>query len=144
MRQQPKIFPLQGGLNEVSPPSSLKGGELFGVSNYEPGKKGGYHRIDGYERLDGRSAPSEADYWILNFDAGDIVEPEVGCAVFCTLDDTKAEVGAVILESGSWAGGDAAGYLVLYNLTGFFEDGEPLSFTAAGDGFDTGFSNGFG
>lgn len=140
----PKHFPLQGGLNEVTPPLSLKGGELFGVSNYEPGTKGGYRRIDGYERLDGHPSPSEASYWTLDFDAGDIVEPEVGCTVFCTTDDTKAEVGAVILESGSWVGGDAAGYLVLYNLVGFFEDNEPLSFTAAGDGFDTGFSNGFG
>ncbi|MES0327087.1 MAG: hypothetical protein ABUK13_02740 [Gammaproteobacteria bacterium] len=142
--RQTQHFPLEGGLNEVTPPLSLKGGELYGVLNYEPGDKGGYRRIDGYERLDGRLQPSDASYWILNFDAGDIVEPEVGCTVFCTEDSAKAEVGAVVLESGTWAGGDAAGYLVLYQLTGFFEDNEPLSFTAAGDGFDTGFSNGFG
>ena len=140
----PKHFVLGGGLNEVTPPLSLKGGELYGVSNYEPGTKGGYRRIDGYERLDGQPAPSESSYWILNFDAGDIVEPEVGATVFCTEDSAKAEVGAVVLESGSWAGGDAAGYLVLYNLVGFFEDGEPLSFTAAGDSFDTSFSSAFG
>ena len=139
-----KHFPLQGGLNEVTPPLSLKGGELYGVLNYEPGAKGGYRRINGYERLDGHSAPSEASYWILNFDAGDIKEPEVGGTVFCTTDGSKAEVGAVVLESGTWAGSDAAGYLVLYNLVGFFEDGENLSFTGAGDGFDTGFSSGFG
>ena len=62
-----KHFPLEGGLNEVTPPLSLKGGELYGVSNYEPGDKGGYRRIDGYERLDGQNSPSEASYWILNF-----------------------------------------------------------------------------
>lgn len=140
----PKHFPLKGGLNEVVPPLSLKGGELYGVSNYEPGEEGGYRRIAGYERLDGQTSPSEASYWILNFEAGDIPEPEIGSTVFCTRDDSKAEVGAFVLESGSWAGNDAAGYLILFELVGFFEDGEPLSFTKAGDGFDTGFSNGFG
>ena len=140
----PKHFVLGGGLNEVTPPLSLKGGELFGVSNYEPGAKGGYRRIDGYERLDGQGSPSEASYWILNFNAGDIPEPEIGSMCFCTADLSKGKVGEIIIESGSWAGGDAAGYLVLFNLVGFFEDGEGLSFTKAGDGFDVGFDSGFG
>ena len=140
----PKHFPLQGGLNEVTPPLSLKGGELFGVSNYEPGAKGGYRRIDGYERLDGQPAPSEASYWILNFDAGDIVEPSVTAQCFGDTSGAKGEVGNVVLESGTWAGSDAAGYLILYGVIGAFIDDEPLSFTGAGDGFDTGFSSGFG
>lgn len=140
----PKHFPLKGGLNEVSPPLSLKGGELYGVSNYEPGEEGGYRRIAGYERLDGRTSPSEANYWILGFEAGDIPEPEIGSMAFCTADNSKAEVGEIVLESGTWAGGDAAGYLVLFALEGFFEDGEGIAFTKANDGFDVGFSSGFG
>ncbi len=139
-----KSFQLKGSINEITSPLSMKPGELYGVSNYEPGETNGYRRIAGYERLDGQQSPSDASYWILNFDTGTIPEPEIGSTVFCIRDTSKAEVGAIILESGSWAGNDAAGYLILFGLIGFFEDGEPLSFTKAGDGFDTGFSNGFG
>jgi len=143
-RARAKSFQLKGGVNETTPPLSLKPGELYGASNYEPGETNGYRRIDGYERLDGRLSPSEASYWILYFNAGDIPEPEIGSMVFCTSDPSKAEVGAVVVESGSWVGGDAAGYLVLFRVDGFFEDGEGIAFTKAGDGFDVGFSNGFG
>ncbi len=139
-----KHYPLEGGLNEVTPPLSLKGGELYGCSNYEPGPKGGYSRIDGFERLDGRPAPSDANYWILNFDAGDILQPDVGGYCFGATTGAKGEVGLIVLSSGSWAGADAAGYIVLYGVTGVFQDNEVLSFTGLGDGFNTGFSNGFG
>ena len=114
-------FQLKGGINEITSPLSLDPGELYGVSNYEPGETNGYRRIDGYERLDGRQSPSDASYWILYFRVGTIPEPEIGSMAFCRADNSKAEVGAIIVESGSWAGGDAAGYLVLFRLDGFFE-----------------------
>lgn len=144
MRQAPKIFALGGGLNEVTPPSMLKGGELYGVSNYEPGEKGGYRRIDGYERLDGKVAPSDASYWILNFDAGDIVEPESHGLCEGATSGATGEVVSVILESGAWADSDAVGYIVLFDVKGSFQDNETLTFTGSHDGFNSGFSNGFG
>ena len=139
-----KEFQLKGGINEITSPLSLKPGELYGVSNYEPGEINGYRRIGGYERTDGRPSPAETSYWILNFDAGDIVEPEVEATCFGSTSGAKGEVGQIVLESGTWAGSDAAGYIVLYGVVGTFIDNEPLTFTGADDGFDTGFSSGFG
>ncbi len=138
-----KHYPLEGGLNEVTPPLSLKGGELYGCSNYEPGPKGGYSRIDGFERLDGRPAPSDASYWILNFDAGNVVAPAIGAIANGATSGASGIVGTVVLESGAWDG-TGAGYLVLYEVSGGFIDNESISFTAALDAFDTGFSSGFG
>ncbi len=139
-----KGFKLKGGLNEITPPLALGPGELYAVSNYEPAETNGYRRIGGYERVDGRPAPSEASYWILNFDAGSILQPDVGGYCFGAVTGAKGEVGLIVLSSGSWSGGTAAGYVVLYGVTGSFQDNEALSFTGLGDGFDVGFSNGFG
>ena len=52
--------------------------------------------------------------------------------------------GMISLTSGTWAGGDAAGDIILFGVTGIFQDNEAISFTGAGDGFDGGFSSGFG
>lgn len=137
-------FSFDGGLNLVDPPLLTKDGMLLGVSNYELLVRGGYRRIDGIERYDGHSSPSEQGYWILNFDTGAIVEPGVESIATGGTSGATGAVGLVSLTSGTWAGGDAAGFLVLFNVSGTFQDNEPLSFTNTGDGFSTGFSSGFG
>lgn len=48
---------LRGGLDLVSPPMSMPAGRAIAGVNYEP-EAGGYRRIGGYERFDGRPAPS--------------------------------------------------------------------------------------
>lgn len=64
-------FPFDGGLNLVDPPIKLRPGHLLAGKNYEVGVRGGYRSIRGYERFDGRLAPSEAVYWVLHYkDAG--------------------------------------------------------------------------
>lgn len=55
-----------GGLNLVDPPIMMKPGHLLGCKNYEPGVRGGYSRVEGYERFDGRASPTRADYWALS------------------------------------------------------------------------------
>lgn len=55
----------EGGLNLVSPPLSMPPGMLRETQNYEIGAFGGYKRIDGYERFDGRPSPSAAVYTLL-------------------------------------------------------------------------------
>lgn len=55
-------FSFDGGLNLVDTPLKVKPGELLGVKNYEPGIRGGYTRVEGYERFDGQTKPSEASF----------------------------------------------------------------------------------
>jgi hypothetical protein len=54
-----------GGLDLASPVLSLKPGNALEAVNYEPGLMGGYQRIDGFERFDGRPKPSAATYTYL-------------------------------------------------------------------------------
>ena len=51
-------FALTGGLNLVAAPGTLKPGELLYAENFICDPNGGYARISGYERFDGRPAPS--------------------------------------------------------------------------------------
>lgn len=134
-------FPLIGGEDLISPALNLAPGALTFSKNYEPGLTQGYRRIDGFERTDGRPAPSDASYWILNFTAGDN-EPTVGCTFTGGTSAASAELMSVTLTSGSWAGNDAAGYLVLTNVSGTFIDGEPLQYSVPAS-FTSGFSGGF-
>ena len=71
MGQRTQHFPLVGGEDLVTPPISKKPGRLLYSNNYEPGKAGGYARIEGYERFDGRPKPSEASITAFKFDLGD-------------------------------------------------------------------------
>jgi hypothetical protein len=63
--QEPQIIPLRGGLDLHTPLLSLKPGYLRDVKNFECSINGGYSRIDGYERYDGRPNPSDAVYFTL-------------------------------------------------------------------------------
>lgn len=54
-----------GGLDITSPALDKPAGSALDAMNYEPGLKGGYTRIDGFERIDGRTAPSDAVYLYL-------------------------------------------------------------------------------
>ena len=67
--QLPKIYPQQiilaGGLDVMTPPMQAKPGMLRACQNFECSIFGGYRRIAGYERFDGRSKPSDATYTIL-------------------------------------------------------------------------------
>ena len=147
-RPKPEVkthyFPFNGGLNLVDAPLSVKDGMVLGAVNYEQRVRGGYRRIEGHERFDGQASPSDENYWLLNFDAGDLLEPEVDGHAFGFTSGAKGKVGMVSVTSGTWAGSDAAGFIILFGVTGIFQDNEVINFTGAGDGFDSGFSNGFG
>ena len=68
-RVDTEYIPLLGGEDLVSPALSINPGALMFSENYEPGLVYGYRRVDGFERTDGRPAPSDASYWALNYDA---------------------------------------------------------------------------
>lgn len=70
-RQEPvryEVITLAGGLDQVTPTLSLPPGVLRDSINVEASITGGYGRIKGYERFDGRPAPSaaEAEGYILS------------------------------------------------------------------------------
>lgn len=56
-------FAFEGGLNLVSPALLIPPGTAIDSMNYEPSIYGGYSRLKGKERFDGRASPSSADYW---------------------------------------------------------------------------------
>jgi hypothetical protein len=100
-------YPLGGGLDLVTPAISINPGKVIDAQNYEPAIGGGYRRIDGYERFDGRASPTAADYWVIN----------------ATITGTLA-VGNTITGATSGATGVvlfiAPTYLVLARVTGTF------------------------
>jgi hypothetical protein len=57
-----ELIRLQGGLDQVTPTLSLASGVARRAANFEASITGGYTRIAGYERFDGRPSPSAAVY----------------------------------------------------------------------------------
>jgi hypothetical protein len=140
---QMMITPMIGGVNLVDPPRMMPNGHLLFASNYEVGVRGGYRRIDGYERYDGQVRPSQASYWRLDFDAGTDV-PSVGDYIRGNSSGAVGILLAVTLSSGSWDGNDAAGSLFMWGVSGTFINNEILeNLGGSGGGYDSGFANGF-
>lgn len=118
-------FPLIGGEDLITPSISVKPGRALLTQNYELDDQGRYRLITGYEAFDGRPSPSGASYWILNFDTG-VVEIQ-DADTLTGAGGASGEVYDVVVSSGTWAGGDAAGYVVLFKVTGTYVDDETLS-----------------
>jgi hypothetical protein len=69
-----------GGLDQTTPSLALQPGALRDVLNYECSQSGGYSRIQGYERFDGRASPSAATFQLLQV-ASFVSVPSVGQVV---------------------------------------------------------------
>lgn len=65
-----QYYALEGGLDVVTPALSIRAGMALAMVNFEPWYQGGYRRIPGYERFDGRPKPSDASF--SGFDVDDI------------------------------------------------------------------------
>jgi hypothetical protein len=65
-----QYYALEGGLDVVTPALRIKPGKALAMVNYEPWYQGGYRRIPGYERFDGRPKPSEAAF--TGFEVSDV------------------------------------------------------------------------
>lgn len=116
---------LRGGEDLISPVLDVDPGRALLANNYELDLDGNFKLTDGYEVFDGRPKPSEAVYYLLNFDAGEL-EIEVG-NILDGAGGASAEVLIVELESGAWATSDASGYVILFNKTGTYVDDEELT-----------------
>lgn len=125
MSQVPTTYAFSGGLDLVSAALAVPPSRLIAGMNYEPLAEG-YGRVDGYERFDGRGAPSASAFWLLPFDSGTIAINS-GADI---LGVTSGATGRVVMEpvdfTGSWAHGSAAGTLVLTNVVGDFIDNEQI------------------
>lgn len=130
MPQQIATTLLRGGLNLVTPAIATPAGNCIAAMNYEPEVRG-YSRMAGIERFDGRPKPSKASYWLVNFDAGSIAVTAGQTVTGATSGATGVAVQAGTLLTGSYGAGNAAGYLVLYGVTGTFQDNENLQVSAS-------------
>jgi hypothetical protein len=129
-RIQTAFFPLQGGLNLVTPPISTPPGHAISGLNYEPDVRG-YARTQGHERYDGRPKPSAQSYWVLRFDQGTDDISEATVVTGATSGATGLTAFGITVETGAFGDGDAAGYMVLTQVTGTFQDNENLQVSAA-------------
>jgi hypothetical protein len=110
----PQFVAFNGGYDTVTPPLALPPSFAREAQNFEQDINGGFTRIAGYERVDGRAKPSDATYAIL---------PMSTLGTYLTngsVTVTGATSGAtgVVIGSSSTAG---AVYLVLTKTTGTFQ-----------------------
>lgn len=123
--QQTETFILQGGLDLTTTALALPAGRCIAAYNYEAEVRG-YRRLNGYERFDGHTKPSEASYWMLNFDAGSLALVAEDAVVGVTSGATGRLVINAILTSGTYGGGNAVGTLVMTDVTGTWADNETI------------------
>jgi hypothetical protein len=83
-------------------------------------------------------------YWILDFDNGGPTELTDDMILTGQTSGATGSTLIVSVTSGTWAGNDAAGFLVLYKVSGTFQDDETIAVSGEDHGFDVGFSGGFG
>ena len=118
-------FAFEGGLNLVDTPLKMRPGQLLACQNYEPGIRGGYTRVDGYERYDGRVQPSQAMYWMVRY----VNEVAVATAGATITGGTSGATGVLLFNVQS-ATVSNTGLYVLARVSGTFQDGEALQISA--------------
>jgi hypothetical protein len=114
-----------GGLDFMTPAMITPVGSLRFSQNYEIALTGGYRRVDGYERFDGRQRPSDATYYVLAFHTGGVSLTSGATVSGGTSGATGLLLIDAVVASGSWAG-DATGYLVLKSSTGVWVNNEAI------------------
>jgi hypothetical protein len=165
-RFQSTYFPFEGGVNMVDPSLSLEPGELVAADNFEIDIRGRYRRIDGYERFDGQTLPSEITYYRIPFTLG-TARDSVFNSAFSTAFDmqipstgdlvkggTSGAIGSILQVSiedvtgdsaaGSFSGSDAEGYVYFTVTSGTLEDGETMYFLNKDSAFGSAFNVEYG
>lgn len=115
------LIRLSGGLDQVTPTLSLPPGYARRAANFECSITGGYTRIAGYERYDGRPNPSDATYTVLTCNVTGTIS--VGNTV---TGATSGATGRVIARSGS--------SVVITRQTSTFVAGENVTVSAVVQG----------
>lgn len=185
MSQRPSFYVLAGGLDQTTQALAVPKGRCIACKNHES-VAGGYARVGGFERYDGRQSPTDAynlalegqeaidrevaraaigpvpgsgsvrgiaSYlgvryawrdnaggtagvmhkatatgWVavdlgysVDFTSGGATEIEEGDTITGAVSGATATVKAVVKTGGTWADGDAVGYLVLSDVVGVFQ-----------------------
>lgn len=101
-----------GGLDLTTPSLRLPPGTLRDALNFEVAPFGGYSRVEGYERRDGRASPSAATYGIVQV-AAFTNTPSVGQVVTQATSGATGTIIAVVAAP--------APYIVVTKVTGIFD-----------------------
>lgn len=110
----PQPIIMGGGLDTMTPPFQMKPGWCRAAQNFECSLYGGYRRIAGYERFDGRSKPSDASYAVMMATITGV--PVVGNTLHGA---TSGATGTIIALPG--------GSFILTQVVGTFQSGENLN-----------------
>lgn len=108
-------FPMQGGVDLTTPYLQRVGGTLLQGLNYEPDMDGGYRKMRGFERFDGRPAPSAAVVTVMEFSTA-LPTITLGATVTGATSGANAVIGLIESPYAVWT--DVR--------TGTFIDGEPV------------------
>ncbi|MCB2130839.1 MAG: hypothetical protein KDE03_17675 [Rhodobacteraceae bacterium] len=119
MARQTAYWAFGGGLDLVTPAVQTPEGRMIAGRNFEPWINGGYRRIFGYERFDGRPRPSDAGWVTLTLAEALPETPLV--EVGNTLSGQTSGATGVIIEIS-----DDRMTVHLTKVTGDFEDAEDL------------------
>jgi len=165
-RLESTYFPFEGGVNMVDPSLSLEPGELVAADNFEIDIRGRYRRVDGYERFDGQTLPSEITFYRIPFTLGtardsvfdsafspafDMQVPSIGDLV---KGETSGAVGSILNVSleditgddaaGTFPTSDAEGYVYFTVVSGTLQDGETMYFLNKDSAFGSAFNVEYG
>mgnify|MGYP003147472283 CR=1 FL=1 len=165
-RLQSSYFAFEGGVNMVDPSLSLEPGELVAANNFEIDIRGRYRRMDGYERFDGQTLPSQITFYRIPFTVG-TARDSVFDSAFSTAFDmqipstgdlvkgaTSGAIGSILQvsiedvtgddEAGTFSTSDAEGYVYFTIVSGTLEDGETMYFLNKDSAFGSAFNVEYG
>lgn len=111
---QYELIALEGGLNQISPTLAMSSGACKNASNFECLELGGYGRIGGYERYNGKPSPSSAAHATL-YVASYTNIPAIGQTI---TNAAATATGVLIAVEGA--------YMVFTKSTGSFTVGDVL------------------
>ncbi len=135
-------YTFEGGLVLEPSPKDIPPGALLGVKNYVPNLWGGYRRVSGYERYDGRTKVSDQVFFTLEVDREVGFEPTVGQEL---TGQTSAATATIRAIENNPAGGQLTRYLFYSVSGGGFSSGERVIVTGVpangGDTQDTQLTN---
>jgi hypothetical protein len=126
--------PYPGGLDLTTPDLRLQPGALRDCLNFEAAQFGGYSRIEGYERIDGRASPSAATYQLIqvgtlpDFSSVDFSSTDFSTPVGYPLFTNVPSVGQIVTQAVSGATGTIIAvvptpiaYIAVTQVTGIFD-----------------------
>ena len=159
---QSHYFPFAGGINLVEPALSMRAGELVAADNFEVDVRGRYRRLDGYERFDGQTLPSDITYYGIPFTLGTARDSVFDSAFSSAFDlqipsvgdllkgETSGALGSVLQVSiedvtgdgaaGAFSTSNAEGYVYFIVISGTLQDGETLFFLNKNSAFGSAFN----